>query len=162
MLVTFATRVCCVPDTYFVLSPVEPLVSLRWCLPRPEFRSGARWRRRQNSSSGSAHTRAPVRRVCGLRLSMMLQAAFLIAAGFSHTALRRPCENAAYQEPHVLTVLANVEHGECVRHRGVLATPSMRGTPPLVTPAFNLEAPNDSALDIDPAREENVSSNYVP
>ena len=88
-----------------------------------------------------------MRRVCKRRRTMLLQAAFLVATGFSHTALRRPCENAAYQEPQ-LTVLANVEHGECVRHRSVLATPSMRGTPPLVTPAFNLEAPNDSALDI--------------
>ena len=31
--------------------------------------------------------------------SMILQAAFLVAAGFSHTALRRPCMNAACQLP---------------------------------------------------------------
>ena len=30
---------------------------------------------------------------------MLLQAAFLVAAGFSHTALRRPCANAACQLP---------------------------------------------------------------
>ena len=31
--------------------------------------------------------------------AMLLQAAFLIAAGFSHTTLRRPCANAACQLP---------------------------------------------------------------
>ena len=99
-----------------------------------------RWRRRaeeQQRKEGS-DSRAPVRRVRKRRRTMLLQAAFLIATGFSRSALRRPCENAAYQELRsaALAVLANVEHDECVRHRSVLATPSMRGPPPLVTPAL--------------------------
>ena len=147
-MLTSQTRLLCVADTYFVLYALEPSLSSGGASLDPNS-AVALGGAADRIAAEDAHTRAPVRRVCRFRLSMMLQAAFLIATGFSHTALRRPCENAAYQEPlDVLTVLANVEHGECVRHRSVLATPSMRGTPPLVTPAFNLEAPNDSALDI--------------
>ena len=74
--------------------------------------------------------------------SMLLQAAFLIAAGFSHTALRRPCANAACQLPQpraAVCAAADAENND--------ALPSMRETLPLVTPGPYLDSTLDTVLD---------------
>lgn len=60
--------------------------------------------------------------------SMLLQAAFLIAAGFSHTALRRPCANAACQLPQqraaVCAAAAAENNDERARLESLWALPS--------------------------------------
>ena len=74
--------------------------------------------------------------------SMLLQAAFLIAAGFSHTALRRPCANPACQLPQpraAVCAAADAENND--------ALPSMRETLPLVTPGPYLDSTLDTVLD---------------
>ena len=74
--------------------------------------------------------------------SMLLHAAFLIAAGFSHTALRWPCTNAACQLPQpraAVCAAADAENND--------ALPSMRETLPLVTPGPYLDSTLDTVLD---------------
>ena len=60
--------------------------------------------------------------------SMLLQATFLIAAGFSHTALRRPCANAACQLPQhraaVCAAAAAENNDERARLESLWALPS--------------------------------------
>ena len=73
---------------------------------------------------------------------MLLQAAFLIAAGFIHTALRWPCANAACHLPQprvAVCAAADAENND--------ALPSMRETLPLVTPGPYLDSTLDTVID---------------
>ena len=115
-------RATCLTDSTGPTQPAETVGPV--CLPRAEL---AVWAvqalgastvappRRRTATEGSKRlTSARATSVHKRRRSMLLQAAFLIATGFSRSVLRRPCENAAYQELRTaaLAVLANVEHDE--------------------------------------------------